>query len=251
MAYGLYMSAAGAETQSWRMQVLSNNLANVDTTGFKRELAVPQAEASEAIKLGQAAAADADRNNVGGGVKIRETITEHTVGNFRETGKSTDLALSAADHFFAVEREGEMLLTRSGDFNFDAGGTLRTQRGESVLGVGGPLTADPNLPIAMMPDGRVMQQGAAVGRVRVEKPASLGDLVRLGGNAFRPLAETTTVGPAEMQLMPGFLETSSVSPTTEMMELIETSRAFEANTRMIQNQDHVTGELLSRVLRQS
>jgi flagellar basal-body rod protein FlgF len=81
MPYGLYMSAAGAETQSWRMQVLSNNLANVDTTGFKRELAVPQAEASEAIKLGQAAAADADRNNVGGGVKIRETITEHTVGS--------------------------------------------------------------------------------------------------------------------------------------------------------------------------
>lgn len=251
MPYGLYMSAAGAETQSWRMQVLSNNLANVDTTGFKRELTIPQAQASEAIRRGQASPDDADWNNVGGGVTVGETITEYSVGKFRQTGKTTDLALAKNDHFFVVERDGETLLTRAGEFDFDANGALRTQRGEMVLGVGGPLTANPNLPISMMPDGRVVQSGAEVGRIRIEKPNSLGDLVRLGGNAFRPLAETITVPQGETQVMSGFLETSSVSPTSEMMELIETSRAYEANTRMIQNQDHITGELLSRVLRQS
>jgi flagellar basal body rod protein FlgG len=233
------------------MQVLSNNLANVDTTGFKRELAIPQAQAAEAIQRGEASPEDADWNNIGGGVGIGETITEYSLGKFRETGKITDLALPRNDHFFAVERDGETLLTRAGDFDFDSSGALRTQRGEAVLGVDGPLVANSKLPVSMMPDGRVMQEGAEVGRVRIEKPNSLGDLVRLGGNAFRPLAETTTVTQGETQIMSGFLETSSVSPTSEMMELIETSRAYEANTKMIQNQDHITGELLSRVLRQS
>jgi flagellar basal-body rod protein FlgF len=251
MPYGLYMSAAGAETQSWRMQVLSNNLANVDTTGFKRELAIPQARAAEAIEQGLVSADQADRNNIGGGVSIRETITEHAVGNFRDTGRTTDMALANNEHFFAVQGDDELLLTRSGNFDFDGSGVLRTQQGKEVLGTGGPIVADPTLPVTIMPDGRILQNNAEINRVRIEQPTSLGDLVRLGGNAFRSLAETNTVAQADTQIMSGFVETSAVSPTTEMMDLIETSRAYEANIKMIQNQDHITGELLSRVMRQA
>lgn len=251
MPYGLYMSAAGAETQSWRMQVLSNNLANVDTTGFKRELTIPQAQSAEAIRRGEANPADADWNNVGGGVTVRESVTEYSLGKFRETGRTTDLSLAEHDHFFTIQRGDETLLTRAGNFTFDANGLLKTENGDAVLGQGGPISVDPTQPVRMMPDGRVVQPGGEVGRLRVHRPNSLGDLVRLGGNAFRPLAETLPVALRDMHVMPGFLETSSVSPTSEMMELIETSRAYEANVKMIQNQDHVTGELLSRVLRQS
>jgi flagellar basal-body rod protein FlgF/flagellar basal-body rod protein FlgG len=80
------------------------------------------------------------------------------------------------------------------------------------------------------------------------KPKSLGDLAHVGGNLFRPLAEFDLATADQRPVTNGMLESSAVSPTAAMMELIDASRAYEANVRMIQNQDHVVGSLIGRIL---
>ena len=103
MPYGMYISAAGADVQSRRLQVLSNNLANVDTPGFKRELAVLQSRHAEAIERGEDYPDSRSINDVGGGVRLAETVTDFGGATVRQTGIPTDMAIEG-DGFFLVER---------------------------------------------------------------------------------------------------------------------------------------------------
>lgn len=248
MPYGLYLSAAGAHAQSHRMQVLSNNLANVDTTGFKPQETVLQARFAELIEQGHVEPGLGGADDIGGGVTIRPTETRFTQGPIKATGRETDFALNDDESFFVVTRGEEQLLTRAGDFLFDANGQMINNSGEQVLGSDGvPIRIQPNVPFNVGPQGRI-QQGENRYELMIAKPKSMGDLSHLGGNQFKPLAKFDLVNGDARKVVAGMLEHSAVSPTGAMMELIETSRVYEANVRMIQNQDSVMGSLISRVL---
>ncbi|MBM3998981.1 MAG: flagellar hook-basal body protein [Planctomycetes bacterium] len=249
MSNGLYVSAAGAEVQSRRLQTLSNNLANVDTPGFKREIAILQSRHAEAIERGTVQPGSGRVEDVGGGVEFAETKTDFTRGVLRDTGIATDLALDDENAFFVVRRDDRELLTRAGNFAFSDDGALTTQEGYPVLGDDGPIRIDPTLPWRIENDGRVLQGNAETARLRIAVPASRGDLAHAGGNLFAPLAPVGSADGAARRVRPGFLEMSTVQATTEMMELIETSRAFETNIRMIQHHDQITGALVNRVLK--
>jgi len=247
MSYGLYISAEGAAAQSRRMQVIANNIANVDTPGFKRQLAVLEARHSEAIEVGDDAAGSASINDISGGVVLRETLDDMSPGTFKHTGVATDMAIDG-DGYFQVQRDGQDLLTRAGNFFFGADGVLRTQNGETVLSSeGGPIRITPGIPWRVTEEGAVVQGGDSqfVGLARPQNP---GDLSRVGQNSFMPLAETLPVAATERHIRPGYLEQSGVKPTLEMMQMIEASRAFEANVRMIQNHDAMLDSLVNRVL---
>lgn len=249
MNHGMYISAAGAAAQSQRLQILSNNLANVDTPGFKRELAIFQARHAEAIERGEVAPGLGGIEDVGGGVALAETMTDFGSGAIRKTGVATDMAVEG-EGFFLVQQGEEKYLTRAGNFHFSDDGLLKNEQGHSVLSADGdPVAVDPALPWRTLEDGSIEQQGEQT-MLALVKPASLGDLVKVGENLFSPLAEVEDVEPAERGIKGGYLELSSVKPASEMMELIETSRAYEANIRLIQNQDQMLGSLLGRVLRQ-
>src|SRR5687768_15147575 len=124
MYYGMYISAAGAFAQSQRMEVISHNIANVGTTGFKRELGVLQSRHAEEIEQGLIGSGTGSIEDVGGGVQLANTSTDFGVGPLRETGENTDFALEQPDAFFAVSKNGEEHLTRAGNFHFTADGTL-------------------------------------------------------------------------------------------------------------------------------
>jgi flagellar basal-body rod protein FlgF len=248
MPYGLYLSAAGADVQRQRLEVLSNNLANVGTTGFKRELAVLQARAAEAIEQGTAHPGAGGLEDLGGGVFVRGTQTDFSQGLMQQTGNPTDMAIDG-DGFFQVEGENGPLLTRAGDFTLDATGRLVTQAGRAVLSeAGGPIVLDGRLPFEVTANGMVKQNGGAI-PLAVVKPRSPADLVKSGENLFRPLDQVSPVPLPERQVRQFTLERSGVKPMTEMVQLIETSRAYETNIRMIQHQDEMTSQLLSRVQR--
>jgi flagellar basal-body rod protein FlgF len=251
MPYGMYISAAGAEAQSRRLEVISNNLANVDTPGFKRQLAVLEARHAEAITRGEDYAGSQSINDVGGGVSLRETLTDFSRGIVKPTGIPTDLAIDG-EGFFLVEKDGKQLLTRAGNFRFSAAGRLQTQDGYAVLSDDGrPVRIDVGGPTPrLLPQG-VLTQGDAGTVLALVKPQSLGDLAKAGENLFSPLADTVPVAADQRRVLEGHLETSTVKPTLEMMDLIEASRAYEANVRMIQNHDQMIGSLVNRVLRQS
>ena len=251
MPYGLYISAEGAQAQSKRLEVISNNLANVDTASFKRDLTTLQARHAEATERGLDSPGSGSINDLGGGVSIFGTQTEFGTGPLKKTGVETDLAIQG-DGFFVVSKDGQNYLTRAGNFMLNPQGMLTTDQGHAVLNESGqPINIDPTLgPWSVNDAGGIVQAGA-VNNLALVEPQSLGDLVKVGNNTFSPLADTVPVQPGRRQVSAGYLEQSGVQATTEMMEMIEASRAFEANVNLIRNQDQMLGTLIGRVLRGS
>ena len=248
MPYGMYLSAAGAQVQSQRLQVLANNLANVSTPGFKREFAVFQARNAEAIDRKQATAGSGSLDDVGGGVALQETVTDFSSATMRQTGNPSDLAIDG-EGFFLVAKDGEQFLTKAGNFHFAPDGRLMTEQGQQVLAADRqPIAINPTVPWEFRSQGILSQAGNQI-PLAVVKPKSLGDLAKVGENKFSPRGEIQDLAIGDRRVASGFLEQSSVQPALEMMELIETSRAYEANVRMIQNQDSLLSTLINRVLR--
>jgi flagellar basal-body rod protein FlgF len=249
MPYGLYISAEGARAQSQRLEVIANNLANIDTAGFKRELAVFQARYAEAIEQGYSEAGAGSVNDVGGGIAMRQTVTDFSAGTMKRTGGLTDMAIQDSG-FFVVRKDNEQYLTRAGNFQLTADGALVTQQGDAVLGDDGtPITIDPsNGPFEVTPKG-LIRQGGNSQTLAIVQPASLGDLVKAGENLFKSLSEPQPVAEDRRRVGAGYLELSTVRPTTEMVQMIETSRAIEANINIMQAQDQMLSGLVTRVMR--
>jgi flagellar basal-body rod protein FlgF len=249
MPYGVYLSASGAHAQSHRMQVLSHNLANVDTPGFKPQQTILQARFAEMIEEGHVPQGLGGADDIGGGVTIQPAETQFSVGAMKTTGRDTDFAIHDDSSFFVLERDGEQVLTRAGDFAFDSTGNMVNQSGDQVLAANGKaIRIEPGVDYNIASEGRI-QQGDNVWDLMLAKPKSMGDVSHVGGNLFKPLAEFDLVPRTDRKVRAGELEQSAVSPTSAMMELIETSRIYEANVRMIQNQDSVMGTLINRVLK--
>lgn len=250
MPYGLYISAEGAQAQSTRLETIANNLANVDTVGFKRELAVCQARYAEAIQEGSVAANLGAIEDLGGGIIVRQTRTEFSGGPLRRTQIPTDVAIDG-EGFFVVRKGDETLLTRAGNFRLTSRGELVTQQGYAVLSdAGTPIVANPeNGPWAIAAGGALRQRDGTSQNLAIVKPAAHGELVRAGENAFRAPANPEPVPEGQRHVAQGFLELSAVRPTTEMTEMIEAGRLFEANVNMMKAQDQMLSGLVNRVLR--
>ncbi len=230
------------------MEVISNNLANVDTPGFKRDLALFQARQAEDVVQGRIMPGMGAAEDIGGGVWFRGTETDLSPGALKRTGINTDMAING-DGFFVIDRDGQELLTRAGNFLFNSDGRLVTQDGDAVLSDGGtPIEIDASLPWSVTPDGAI-QQGADLIPLAINRPTQPGDLTKLGENLFQALAPAEPVEPEMRDIRSGYLEMSGVKPTLEMLEMIETSRAFEANINMIKNHDAILNSLVNRVLK--
>ena len=249
MPYGLYISAEGAQVQQQRLETIANNLANVETPGFKRDIATFQSRFAEAIQQGSDYPGSRSENDVGGGVKIMDVLTDYSSSSLRETEMPTDMAVNGEGFFQVRGRDGATYLTRAGNFTLDAQGRLVTQSDDMPVldESGGEIVIDGSRSWEVQAGGLIVQDGSttAIGLVQ---PKSYGDLVKVGGNMFRPLAPATPVLADQRDIRQGFLEHSGVNPTREMTAMIATSRAFEANTRLIQHQDSMISGLVNRVL---
>jgi flagellar basal-body rod protein FlgF/flagellar basal-body rod protein FlgG len=249
MPYGMYISAEGAAAQAQRLEVIANNLANVDTAGFKQDVATFQARFAEAIQQGQAQPGDRSINDIGGGVKIIDVETDHSIGQLKHTGNDFDLAINGNGFFHIRGDDGQQFLTRAGNFALDTQGRLVTQNGHRPVldQAGSEIFLSRNLPWSMSPDGFISQAGT-IYALGLSQPDSLDETVKVGNNLFQPLGAVRPLTLEERNIRQGYLEMSGANPVRQMMAMIETTRAFEANTRMVQNQDTMLGSLISRVL---
>ena len=248
MVNGLYISAEGAYAQDRRLEVVANNLANVDTVGFKRELAVFQSNGAGGVDSGWQMSNSNTAADIDGGVALSRTTTDYSAGPLVRTGGRSDMAIKGSG-FFMVRKGNEDLLTRAGNFAMTSRGELVTTQGYPVLNESGsPVVIDPDDPSwKTTADGSIWQQGGKQSLAIVE-PNSLGDLVKMGENLFRPLAPPQPVSPADRQVATGHLEMSTVKSTTEMTELIQASRFLEANVNLIKMQDEMQRGLINRVM---
>jgi flagellar basal-body rod protein FlgF/flagellar basal-body rod protein FlgG len=250
MSYGLYISAEGATAQSKKLETISNNLANVDTVGFKRDLAIFQARYAEAISRGMMMPGRGTLEDLGGGVEVRETKTDFSEGPLKNTKERSHVALGG-EGFFQVEKGDQVFLTRAGNFRITSRGELVTQQGYAVLSESGqPIVLNPDEKDYQISDlGELIQRGSSPQKLGIVKPESLTSLVKHGENLFRCTGETKPVVDGERRVAAGFLESSSVRPAVEMTAMIESSRIFEANVNMLKTQDQMLGSLISQVLR--
>jgi len=250
MFYGIYLSADGAHVQAKRLEVIAHNLANVDTPGFRRQLAILQARASEVGSYSSSPRANFEE--LPGGTEVSHTAFDSSPGKIKHTGIPTDFAI-VGEGYFVVDRDGEPVLTRAGNFSLTATGQLVVHAEGRPLPVlsqaGQPIVIDPTQgPWELSPSG-VIRQGAMLQPLALVRPADPQSLVPIGETFYRVRGELQPIPENTRQVRAGYLEESAVHPTTEMVELIEASRAVEANLNMLQLQDSTLGALVTRLLR--
>src|SRR3990172_1020362 len=144
MIYGLYLSAQGAQSQSTRLDVIANNLANASTTGFKRDLAIYQAHPPYDVEHGESDHGLEGWDDHAGGLTLAGVVTDHSNAALVKSGGTYDVAL-AGPGYFQVANDREQLLTRNGQFTVSQNGELVNDTGLRVLNEsGGPIAIPPN-----------------------------------------------------------------------------------------------------------
>jgi flagellar basal-body rod protein FlgF len=250
MYYGLYMSAAGAHSQGQKVEVLSNNIANGSTVGFKRELALLESRESASIERGLQHRGSRTIDDVGGGAVLKATATDFSPGNFQKTDTPTDFAIEsdAPDSFFVVQRGKEQLLTRAGNFVLSNEGILQTAQGDNVLSSDGDvIQLEQGQEWRALPGG-VIEQGGDRTELGLMRPNNVQSLTKVGQNYFKTKS-MQQVPPEERRVRNGFIELSAINPVEEMVELISASRSYEASVRLIQQHDQATSQLIGRMLK--
>jgi flagellar basal-body rod protein FlgF len=258
MYTGFYTAVAGSVAQEKRLAVLTNNLANVSTVGFKSDTPVFHARLTQAV-VAEVQLPDSPQPVVTSVDPLMNLhtpqhpqVTAHTdfsQGAIRETGNPLDMALEG-NGFFTVEGpEAQMAYTRQGTFSINADGLLVTQNGLLVQGEGGPLrVADGRVEID--PTGRVLVNGTFIDRLKLVDFPSPDQLEKIGDALFRATdpdlpAETAT----DLVVHHRAIEQSN-SPLLHLLgAVIQTSRAYEAYQRMIQIYDDTAGRAVNDIAR--
>ncbi len=220
MSSGIYSALSGAVAQMQRLDVISNNLANIDTVGFKQDRLRFESLLKGAVVKG------------GRGidlVRVADSSPDLSQGTLRSTGNSLDVAIDG-EGYLRVEGPQGVLYTRQGSLQLDGEGFLRTASGLKVLGESGPLSL-PDAEVLIDEEGRIFHEGSEVGRLSLYLPGA-GRLEKRGEGTFA-LSGGEAVEAEGARLLQGSQELSNVNPLREMAHLMETLRAFEAYQKMM------------------
>ena len=219
---GMLESVETLLNQEQRLNQVTNNLANVDTPGFKKETVTFDEMLYRANRT---------RQRVGKALRIN---TVHQQGVVQKTDAPLDLAISG-EGFFRVQTPAGERLTRAGNFQRNNEGLLVTATGYPVLGEAGPISITGNK-VDVARDGRLFVDGLQTNRLTVVT-ADPQALKKEGENLFRLADGAATDVPTNFQLLQGHLEKSNVNTVTEMTEMIDLYRAYEGQQKMIRAVD--------------
>ena len=257
MIRSLYIAKTGLEAQQTNLDVVTNNLANVSTNGFKKSRAVfedllyqnvrqPGAQSSQQTQLPSGL-------QIGTGVRAVATERIHTQGNPQQTGNSKDVMINGSGFFQVLMPDGTTAYTRDGSFQTDNNGQLVTSSGYVLQP---PITVPSNaLTMTVGRDGTVSVTTPGtvaptqIGSIQVSNFVNPAGLESLGENLY---AETGSSGTAQTStpgtngagvLMQGYVETSNVNVVEEMVNMIQTQRAYEINSKAITTSDQMLAKI--------
>lgn len=257
MINSLWISKTGMEAQQMQLDVISNNLANVSTNGFKRAHAVFEDLMYQNLR--QVGANTSEQNllptglQVGLGVRTVATSRSFTQGSVQQSTNNLDVAIQGNGFFQVTMPDGSIHYTRDGSFQVDAQGRLVTQTGLPIAnGITVPATAQsvsiaPNGTVTAMLPGNTSPQ--PIGTIALASFVNPAGLEPRGQNLF---AESAASGQANTgapganglgQLMQGYLETSNVNVVQELVTMIQTQRAYEMNSKAVQTSDQMLQKL--------
>ncbi|MBN6205352.1 flagellar hook-basal body protein [Ralstonia pickettii] len=267
MLRGFYTAASGMQTQQRYQEALGNNVANMNTPGYKADQAsirsfpelLIQAQGKKSLPTTRSLNIPIKQQigSLNTGVYVQEILPNFSQGDVRETNTSTDLALvqgrlpdETGGLFFSVQNDaGEVRLTRNGNFTVDGQGNLVTNEGYYVLDQAGNPIQTGGLDFTVTADGIVQTPGqnTALGIVYAE---DVNSLIKDDANLFSGEAAAVPAG-AEYTVQQGFLERSNVDAASTMTEMMNAYRLFEMNQRVLRAYDESLGKAVTEVGRLS
>ena len=225
MISGLFSAIDSALVQKIRFDAIANNIANVNTNGFKKD-EISFERSSFAIELAQT------------------STTDFSGGNIIQTGNPLDVALDASG-FFKIETDQGERYTRNGAFTLDSQGYLVTGEGDRVMGENGPLEIGGGT-VSISGNGEVSVDGQPIDRLAVVGFNRLQDLVKEGNSTYSNAGgDGNIIQPKGIRVKQGALEKSNVNPTQEMVKMMEMFRSYESTQRVIQTVGEMTDKMIT------
>lgn len=249
MLNGIYTAASGLMMEQKRVDVIANNLANVDTHGYKKDTPVFSQYLANAGKTPDDLIRSSDYNKMINATSRLDSIsTSYEMGDMQETGRNLDFALTNPNSYFAVDTPFGVRFTRNGDFTIDSDGQLATQEGYKVLSsISQPqYITIPTGAYSVTDTGDIMVNKVATDKIATAEFPDTTKLQKMGNSLF---AAVDTI-PADSQnpgLETGYLEGSNVNPIQEMVRMIEANRSFETYQKVVQTLDDISNKAVNSV----
>lgn len=237
MDKSIFVALSGAVLQEKRMEILTDNLANVNTAGFKGQKPLFEDAMPDAFRVRTFGVMDSVSNDM-------------TQGMTEKTDRKLDMAVRG-DGFFVIDTPYGNRYTRDGSFTISADGTLVTREGNKVLGEKGPIRLTSS-DISVDAVGNIEDRGVVLDRLKLVNFNNLGGISR-EGNAYaiaQPGTKEVPVG-ANTQIEQGYIEISNVNAVRAMTTMIEAMRSYETHSKMIQSIDDMTRKAIEEVGRGS
>ena len=230
MIKGIYHAAAGMLPSMNQQETVGNNLANINTTGFKADKRYFRMALNNQLLQGGSHGEPVELSD-----EQFSLITNFEQGSLSETRNPLDVAIHG-DGFFVIETDETISYTRNGNFGINAEGELVNLRGYRVMGEGGPLRIV-GLEVMIRDDGAVVVDGQKIGSIKIVDFEQPYNLKRNGYGYFVPDPPVDGFTPEKALIKQGFLENSNVDPISEMIQMIELNRNYESCQKAIQAQD--------------
>ena len=257
MVRALYTAWTGLRNEEKRMDVVTNNMANADTTGYKKiDVTAQSFDRQLAVKINDATEGPDLIRGIGGvtlGVKIGETYYDMSQGNFRQTEDQYNFALSGSGFFTisTTDKSGteHIRYTRDGDFTVTRDGYLVTKDGDFVLGDGGNRIQIPDanlVEISVNQMGEIYSGNTYVSKLQIVDFENYDYLSSYGENMYEAVNGATIVG-SDATVNQGYLEMSNVNMVTEMVDMIAVTRAYETNQKMMQTVDQTLDKAVNNI----
>lgn len=238
----LYTAAMGMMPQQTRLEVAANNMANANATGFKRQ-AVFERNLIDARANFYNVEGDTEQNDPPIG-----SYTDFDKGSLQKTDNPLDLAIENNGFFVVQDEEGKQFLTKNGSFKLSEDGSIKSMDGKLLLGQNGPInvfneffdtaqnkSSSKSLDIKITPNGEIFANKFSVGTLLIAEPEDAQTLQRVSGSDFvqTNITNSKFLDPENINVKQGYLESSNVDIVSEMVQMIELQRMFEAGSKVI------------------
>ncbi len=240
MVRAIDAAASGMISQMTLNDILANNLANINTPGFKQTMAafkdINEASVNE-INPTKGYETDRPLGTVSLGSMLDTTCIDFRQGGIKTTGNKLDLAVNGRG-FFTVQTQDGLAYTRNGSFTVDSKGSITTTDGYLLMGERGPLTIDIQNSevnnITVNSNGEILQNGQSIGKIKISDFNDLKSLQSFGNSLYKPSGNQLSINAENYEIKQGALETSNANVVETMVNSIQGQRTYEALAKVVE-----------------
>ncbi len=249
MLRSIYLSATNMVLQRAKVDVITNNIANTDTTGYKSDRVVSRSFSDMLISRLDDPNVVRTSQQIGSlntGVHVDELVTDFSQGTFEQTDMNANLAINGENAFFTIATAAGERYTRDGSFFVNADGYLVTSTGDRVMGENGAIRVN-TAEFSVDAQGNVKVGNQTVGKLRIVSFSDTAALRKTGDNLFYNYGGAAVTTAAGFSVKQGFLEVSNTNITSQVVDLMSASRSYETSQRIVKMLDESLGKTVNEV----